>query len=158
VGGLYGRFKSRDDLLTALHSNMLERVTEKVVEELDKPHASPDSLIRAFVRCVIDFIELNGFLLPLVKAPGNLERAVATEMNLRDALKKSLAKFPIQSNHRDPDMMVNMIVHIILASIIRESSTLNQEPGRLLGWTVLREELPVLVLSYLHADHSLTGT
>ena len=154
VGGIYGRFRNRDELVSAIHSHMLKRVLEVVSVALSRPFASAADMAQAFAEVLIDFFEYDGSVLaPLIRNLNPVELG-ATQARINELVANAIAPFA-RDMHRDPDEAVRFLVQLVLACVTREVRTQTS-----IGWALLRQELPQLVRAYVEppgsgSDHQL---
>jgi AcrR family transcriptional regulator len=152
VGGIYGRFRDRDELVSAIHSHMLKRVLEVVGATLSRPFASVADMAQAFAEVLIDFFEYDGSALaPLIRNLNPVELG-ATQARINELVAGAIAPFAQDMAHRNPDEAVRFLVQLVLACVTREVRTQTS-----IGWATLRQELPQLVRAYVEPPASGLG-
>jgi AcrR family transcriptional regulator len=142
VGGIYGRFKNRDELLAAIHREVVGKVQSHLEAALSKKFTSLAEVANVFAtETVVVFEELGG-LLPIVSKASDMTAAIHVERAIRAALTKAIEPFRADFRHSDPDLAVRLTVHLLLASAVRESTSPSTATDRAVGWQTLRSELP----------------
>lgn len=149
VGGIYGRFKNREELLKAIHVHFVEQLRDSVEGSISGQFNELSDLLLAFTAALADFFEQRGKLLLTVSAHSNASSAARIEGDIRNALIKAAAPFRSDIAHSNPDIALRIVVHLMLASLIRELGTKRTLADRLMGWSTLREELPRMAVRYL---------
>lgn len=141
VGGIYGRFKNREELLSAIHTGALTRIRQDLEAVADQTFGSLGEVAEAFATALVDVMRVVGDLMPGVTS-ADFPTVLHTERAIRAALAKATGPFRDQINHPDPDLATRFTVHLLLASVIREASTDPAATDRAIGWANLRSELP----------------
>lgn len=142
VGGIYGRFKNREELLTAIHTEVLLKIQHHLEAVASRAFSDLQEAAAVFATEVVDVFRENGDLLPIVQSKGDYPTVLRVERSIRAALAKAIAPFRAQITHPDPDLAVRLTVHLLLASTVRERTTDPSATDRTIGWNNLRRELP----------------
>ncbi|CAN5295915.1 hypothetical protein BH10PSE12_BH10PSE12_22760 [soil metagenome] len=151
VGGLYGRFENRDELISAIHYQAMHRLAEESAEWLSEPADSYETALTNLVARLIEYFEAHGSLLPVKTSAKALPGTPGVEMEgmLRTRLAEKLSGFAPRLAGVDLSEAATMIIHILLASAVREATTDPRAIGRTMTWDKLRRELPAVVIGYL---------
>jgi AcrR family transcriptional regulator len=151
VGGLYGRFANREEIVFAIHAHTLERFEEGAAEWLSQPFPNYEAALIHFSERLVSFFEDNGGLFPgrtHAKAmPG--DKSVNTEAALRDRLEAMLKSYSDDLPGIDLHDAAKMILHLLLASVLRETSTDARAVGRSVTWKKLKDVLPQVAVGYV---------
>lgn len=151
IGGLYGRFSNRKELVDAIHTQVLFQVQDDIRSALARPFEDAAQVAETFAVALVDIFEGKGDLLPLFGKPSDHASQARIERGVRECLADALAPFRDQIRRRDPDGSVRILVHLLLASVVRERTTLGDAVDRKMGWIALRNELPKIARLYLLA-------
>ncbi len=147
VGGIYGRFKHRGELLSAIHTETLMKIQHHLEAVADREFETLRQGAEVFAIEVVDLLQEVGSLLPMAREPGDGSKPHAAtvysvERAIRAAFARVLLPFKGQIKHIDPAVAPGLVVHLLLASTIREASTDPNATDRRMGWENLRRELP----------------
>lgn len=154
IGGLYGRFRNREEIITAVNRQLLQRLQEESENWIASSARNPFAALRQFLDGLIEFFHIHGALFPVQSNSVDAEiinDAAAIEKILRTILEKSLSEHQNTLAGVDVKSFAAMAVHLCLASLLRESGTPNKLEGRKMTWPVLTEYLPQVIEAYLHS-------
>lgn len=160
IGGLYGRFSSRDEIMAAINRQLLQRIDQESVEWVDGEASDAETTLTIFVEHLVQFFRDHGALFPVSANSSNaclVNEAATLEATLRARLSSALERHHGELDCVDAAQLAAMIVHLSLASLLRESSTREPIPGRSMGWSVLALELPRIAAAYLQALKAANG-
>jgi AcrR family transcriptional regulator len=151
VGGIYGRFRNREELVSAIHSHMHKRILEEVRVKLSQPFASLGDLAQGFAETLVESFERDGALLPMLTRGVNLAQVTSTHEQIIALLTTAIRPFegdfaPSASRER-----VGFLVQFVLACVAREACG-----PTYVGWDVLRRDLPRLARLYVGAPSRST--
>jgi AcrR family transcriptional regulator len=149
VGGIYGRFENRDELLAAIHGEALTRIQDQIEAALQRPFSSLTEVAEVFATQTVEVIHSVGDLMPVVGRKADLSNTNRVEGNIRVALWQAVQPFRSEVRHSDPETAVRMAVHLTLASLMRERMSPPDATDRLMGWENLARELPRVVRGVL---------
>ncbi len=153
VGGIYGRFKDREELLSAIHTGALSRIRQALEGLAERKFDNLVEVAEAFATELVDVFQIVGDLMPGVTS-AHLPTVLSTERAIRTALVKAAHPFHDQIKHPDPDMATRITVHLLLASVVREAATDPAAVDRAMGWETLRRELPRVARAMLTGSAS----
>jgi AcrR family transcriptional regulator len=142
VGGIYGRFQNREELLTAIHEKVLTMIQHHVEALTSRQFDSLRALITAFSSELVGLFQGVGGLIPTVQGTGAGRTVLTVERAIRTALAKGAEPFRHEIRHPDPDLALRLTVHLLLASVVREAMTDPTATDRTIGWQNLHRELP----------------
>jgi AcrR family transcriptional regulator len=153
VGGIYGRFKSRDELLAAIHGEVLGKVQNHMEVALDKKFSGLQEVATVFATELVTVFEELGGLLPIDNKTTDMTVVLHVERAIRAAVAKSTEPFRADFQHPDPDLAVRLTVHLLLASVVRESTCPPTATDRAIGWHNLHSELPKVAHALLAGSY-----
>lgn len=143
VGGIYGRFKNRDELLSAIHGEVLGKIQSHLEGVAEQTFGSLEEASDVFTTELVNVIHEVGDLLPVIQRSGQTAATVVTvEAAIRAAFAKATRPFHHEIRHSEPALATRFVVHLVLASVVRERNTNPAATGRTIGWDNLRRELP----------------
>jgi AcrR family transcriptional regulator len=142
IGGIYGRFKNREEILGAIYKEVLSRMERHVEDHLNRPFASLEEIADVFAREIVTILEQLGDLLPVAGRNAQDGSTNLFERNIRQLLSEAVEPFRAEVKHPDPDHAVRLTVHLLLGSVGREITSRRSDIDRVMGWNTLREDLP----------------
>ncbi len=145
VGGIYGRFKHREELLSAIHTETLMKIQHHLEAVADRKFETLREGAEVFAIEVVNLFEEVGSLLPMARRPDSKAEAstvYSVERAIRAAFARVVDPFKSQIKHVDLDIGPRLVVHLLLASTVREAATDPGATDRKMGWDILRRELP----------------
>lgn len=153
VGGLYGRFQNRDELVRAVQNEIISRLGRDMSAVLAERF---DSLTAMLDRFVTELIAWHGDNRNLLIGKGSEEAADACEGVVTLALIGSARRFEREINHPDPEIALRFVVHVLLASGARNRLSNPAMSQRFIPWPTLSDEMRVFANRYLCAPARLT--
>lgn len=159
VGGFYGRFRDKEELLLALHERAQQELRAEVATLLDPTRWQAATLadivrvcVTALVRRGLDRRRLNAAFLESVAAhPEGWQRAVDFRAQLVDGVMALLLSRRGEITHPSPVLAVRFAVEAALAVVDERALFHAIEPTASLEGEALATEITRLVLSYLGA-------
>ena len=148
VGGLYGRFQNRDELVRAVQNEMMMRLARYMTGVLAKRF---DSLADMLDRFVLELIGWHGDNRNLLIGKGSEEAANECEGVVTLALIESAQRFERDIKHPDPEMALRFVVHVLFASGARNRLSNPAMANRFIPWPALSDEMRVFAKRYLCA-------
>lgn len=161
IGGLYGRFRSRDEIMAAINRQLLQRIEQESILWTASVDVDATTTLVSFVDHLVQFFSDHGTLFPVsANSSGTslVSEAARLEATLRERLSGALACHSDELAGVDVTQLSAMVVHLTLASLLRESSTREPVAGRSMSWPVLAKELPRVASAYLESVKAAAGT
>lgn len=159
VGGFYGRFRDKDELLRALHERTQRELRIEVLALLDPERWQRARLSEIVEVCVGVLVRrsserrrlMAAFLESVAASPESWETAIAFRQRLVEGVSGLLLSRRAEIGHPDPDRAVRFAIDAALA-IVDERAIFHAVPAAdRLESDALAEELVHLVLGYLRA-------
>jgi len=124
LGGIYARFADREELLSAVHARLLQRLERRVIKGVSSPKVeSMSDVLDAFIRAVETTCREDGHALAVLRTGANVEaglqRIARTEEVLCRALEEALHKFREQIKRPDPEVAIKVVTQIVLGTLAR---------------------------------------
>ncbi|MBX3249145.1 MAG: TetR/AcrR family transcriptional regulator [Myxococcales bacterium] len=159
VGGFYGRFRDKEELLLALHERAQRELRAEVVALLDPARWETATLadivrvcVPVLVRRALDRRRLNAAFLESVAAhPEGWQRAVEFRAQMVDGVMALLLSRRAEITHPSPRIAVRFAVEAALAIVDERALFHAVEASGSLEDEALAAEIERLVLSYLTA-------
>ncbi len=161
LGGIYGRFINRAELLHAVHEEILKRVEQQIMEAI-RGAAVRDvmAMVEAFVGVVAQAYCAHGNALALIvsgsQASVTEHRAVQSQENVYRALCDVARSFPGQVRRPDVDLAMRVVLQIVLGTFGRWARLGPRFGENASDLAVLRQEMVDLVQAYLSAAPALS--
>jgi len=152
VGGLYGRFKSRDEIIHAVHQHFLRNMQLASSEWSKCAGQSLDETIQRFICNIISFFRDYGSLIPRYgnALPVQVRPSVVkTEECLCENFICALAYHADELPLVDTQQVARLVIHFVFASAVRESVTDMEDTSRRITWPILFAEMPEIAISYV---------
>ncbi len=137
VGGFYGRFRDKDELLLALHERFVRDLEQRfiAIEESPAAKASLRELLRPSLQMLVDIYRARRALLVAFasRAADNrrLHRAGLTFRNeVISRFTRLLLRFRSEMHHPDPELSAELAIQLALAFM---EQTLNAGRPRIAG-------------------------
>ena len=148
VGGLYGRFQNRDELVRAVQNEIMLRLARYMSGVLAERF---DSLGDMLDRFVLELIGWHGDNRNLLIGKGSEEAANECEGVIVRSLIESAQRFEHEIKHPHPAMALRFVVHVLFASGARNRLSNPALSDRFIPWPALSEEMRVFARRYLCA-------
>ncbi len=148
VGGLYGRFENRDELVRAVHNEIMMRYARDMRDLLAGEFTGLEDVLDRFVHAMIAWHADNTNLLI---GRGSEEAANECERVVTRALIESAQRFNGEIRHPNPPWALRFVAHVLFASGVRNRLANPALEHRFIPWPALCSELQVFAKRYLAA-------
>lgn len=152
VGGVYGRFASKEALIAAVRENLMTALEEAVDTAVS--HAAPTlhAAIAAFTGALADTFARSGKVAPNIfsveKTPDVAARGLVTLTALTQRFHAATNPFHDQIPSADPAAELDMALRSILATGIHRAAVSPLWPDGL-TWTQWADKITAMMLAYL---------
>jgi len=154
VGGIYRRFKTKQDLIRAIRARHLGRSEQLVATAMAGELTSLGEVVRVFLSTLIKDQGAESLFGVIMEAQGEdasmKARGHVSVDRQRACFARALQPFRGEIRHADPDAAIDMAFFIAISTVIRRMKAQGRG-GALIGWGDLRRELARAVIAYLQA-------
>jgi AcrR family transcriptional regulator len=124
LGGIYGRFTNRDELVHAVLKQVLKRIERRLIVAVSSPeHATLEAMLTAFTRAAATSYKKDGRAVATMifgAELGEVHRAaIQSREAVYHALRDAALRFRAEIKRPDVDVAVRVAMEMVLATLSR---------------------------------------
>ena len=154
VGGIYGRFQNRQELLVAIHREVITRLDNQVTERLGRgDFGGLAEVLQVFVSEMTGRFREDGPAYVAAPRPDESEAprraARQTQEHLLTTLAAAIRPFERELAHPDPEPALRVLLQMLIGALMRRANAPNGPGDPSIAWSVLEQELARASIAYL---------
>ena len=154
VGGIYGRFRNREELLVAIHREVITRLDNQVTQTLSRTDfGGLSEVLHAFVQEMTERFRADGPVYAAAPKPSENDAprraARLIQEHLLETLTAAIQPFRRELAHPDPDAALRVLLQMLIGALLRRANAPTGPGDPSIAWTVMGEELSRASVAYL---------